>query len=149
MNGFDNPDSVLSVAEMAMAVGLCRDRFYDLVASGVFPAPARDEVSGRPFYPPELQRRCHEIRRSGRGHKGQRVFFYRSKRQQSFHRRKTHASEPISVLKLHRQLQQLGIDVSLQELQEAVARLFPTGLAKQNAGLVIQRLAQELWRPAT
>ena len=47
----DKPQTkvAVSVAEMAMMVGLSRVRFYQLVDAGVFPRPERHAETGRPY----------------------------------------------------------------------------------------------------
>ena len=69
----------LSVAEMARAVGLCRARFYELLGTA-FPFPVYDVATRRPFYPPEIQETCLEVRRRNRGIDGKAVMFRRQGR---------------------------------------------------------------------
>lgn len=68
--------AAVSIKDMASACGLSRQRFGQLVKAGVFPAPLRDEGSGRPYYPPELQQVCLEVRRKNCGVNGRIVLFY-------------------------------------------------------------------------
>jgi hypothetical protein len=65
----------ISVAGMAALVGLSRDRFYDLIRSGIFPPPIYRIDTRRPFYSPELQEICLSVRRTGRGFNGALVLF--------------------------------------------------------------------------
>ena len=51
----------VSVAEMARMVGLSRARFYELHRHRL-PLPLYDMATRRPFYPPELQEACLEVR---------------------------------------------------------------------------------------
>jgi len=68
-------ESPMTVAEMAAKVGLSRDRFYDLIRSGIFPPPLYRLDTRRPFYPHELQEICLSVRRTGKGFNGQPVIF--------------------------------------------------------------------------
>jgi hypothetical protein len=70
----------LSVAEMARAVGLCRARFYELLGTA-FPFPVYDVATKRPFYPPEIQETCMDVRRRNRGIDGKPMLFRRRGRE--------------------------------------------------------------------
>jgi hypothetical protein len=68
--------SAVGVAEMARMVGLCRARFYQLLGSA-FPFPIYDVMTHRPFYPPELQEQCLDVRRRNLGIDGKAIMFHR------------------------------------------------------------------------
>jgi hypothetical protein len=68
--------AAICIKEMAAAVGLSRQRFMQLVKSGVFPAPLRDEATGRPYYTDEMQAVCLDVRRRNCGVNGKVVMFY-------------------------------------------------------------------------
>lgn len=68
--------SAVSVSDMARMVGLSRSRFHQLLQSGVFPKPAVDPESKRPFYDSEGQAVCLQVRRRNCGINGKRVLFY-------------------------------------------------------------------------
>ena len=72
--------SAVTVAEMARAVGLSRSRFYQLIGSA-FPYPIYDVMTKRPFYPPELQERCLDVRRRNLGINGKPIMFHRRGRE--------------------------------------------------------------------
>jgi hypothetical protein len=65
----------ISVVEMARTVGLSRSRFYQLIGTA-FPHPIYDMATRRPFYSPELQEACLEVRRRNCGIDGRPVLFY-------------------------------------------------------------------------
>ena len=71
-----NEKKAISVAEMARLVGLSRTRFYQLVGSA-FPHPRYDLATKRPYYTPELQQICLDVRRSNLGIDGKPVLFHR------------------------------------------------------------------------
>ena len=68
--------TAVSVAEMARMVGLSRSRFYQLLGTA-FPHPIYDLATRRPFYTPELQEVCLEVRRQNCGVDGKPVLFHR------------------------------------------------------------------------
>ncbi|AWM39813.1 hypothetical protein GobsT_18200 [Gemmata obscuriglobus] len=68
--------SGVSVSDMARTVGLSRQRFHQLMKSGVFPQPLRDEATGRPYYDESGQAQCLEVRRRNCGVNGRVVLFY-------------------------------------------------------------------------
>jgi hypothetical protein len=68
--------SAVTVAEMARMVGLSRARFYQLIGSA-FPYPIYDVATKRPFFPPELQEQCLDVRRRNLGIGGKPVLFHR------------------------------------------------------------------------
>ena len=67
---------IVTVTEMARMCGLSRARFYQLVGEGIFPAPLRNEQTGRPFFSREQQERCLLVRRTNQGANGKAVMFY-------------------------------------------------------------------------
>lgn len=71
----DLEKQAVSIAEMAKMVGLSRGRFYQLVGT-TFPPPIYDVRTRRPFYPPDLQAVCLEVRRRNFGIDGRPVLFY-------------------------------------------------------------------------
>ncbi len=122
------------IKEMAEMVGLSRQRFMQLVKAGVMPAPLRDEASGRPYYPEDLQARCAEVRRRNVGINGRVVMFYARRTPVAASRPKAaKAARPSSgagekyadvVAGLHA----LGLtSATTAQVAEAVADLFPGG----------------------
>jgi len=70
----------VTVTEMAKMVKLTRARFYQLVGS-TFPFPIYDLATKRPYYPPELQEACLEVRRRNQGIDGKPILFHRRGRE--------------------------------------------------------------------
>ena len=113
--------AAVSVTEMATMLRLSRARFYQLVESGVFPMPARDADTGRPFYTEELQRACLEVRATGRGISGKLVVFYTRRKVVKRKRVGRHDG-------LIDALESLGLaSVTHAQVVAALAELYPAG----------------------
>ena len=141
MSAKDNK-AAISVREMARQIGMSRARFYQLVAKGVFPLPERHPETGRPFYTPELQAACLEVRRSNRGIDGQPVLFYS--------RRSTPEPEQTPARKRQGAQQHTGLIDALKALGlpsetpsqvgEALKELFPEGTKGVDEAQVIRSI---------
>lgn len=125
--------------------GLSRQRFGQLVKTGVFPAPLRDKESGRPYYPPELQGVCVEVRRRNLGVNGKVVMFYsvRTSIPPQVPRRKPTAKPKVQAPDRHADilhgLHGLGLTtVTAGQVGEALAHLYPTGPAGVDPGQVLR-----------
>src|SRR5438094_1621768 len=69
--------AAVSVSEMCEMCSISRSRWYELVASGVFPKPVQLPSMKRPVYDRGLQEKCLEIRATGIGLNGVPVVFNR------------------------------------------------------------------------
>ena len=67
--------SIISVSDMARAVGLSRASFHSHLQRGTFPSPKHNNL-GRPYYDKELQEQCLRIRKTGLGANGEPTIFY-------------------------------------------------------------------------
>jgi hypothetical protein len=145
-----------SVSAVAEAVGVCRDRFYELVSSGVFPPPAYDVRSRRPFYTHWLRAACLTVRSSGIGFDGQRVLFNRTKRSprptvmRPVNGSPTAARPARDTRAWHerfaRQLNHLGLErIDASAVQQALVVCFPGGTDGIDDGDVLHRLRQHPW----
>jgi len=118
--------SAISVSEMAKMVGLSRTRFYQLVGSA-FPYPIYDLATRRPYYPPELQEICLEVRRTNRGIDGKPVLFHRRGKEPSTpkpSRRKTTPTHDSRYRELLDGLRSLGMaGVTTSDLEKALKEL--------------------------
>ena len=140
------PEKVaISVKEMAQMCGLSRQRFGQLVKAGVFPAPLRDEGSGRPYYPPELQQVCLEVRRKNCGVNGRIVLFYSvsTPAAPKATRPRPAAKPKAPVLDRHADLLDglhgLGLTTATGgQVGEALAHLYPGGTASVDPGQVLR-----------
>lgn len=145
-SGVTPPDKVaISVKEMAQMCGLSRQRFGQLVKAGGFPAPLRDEVSGRPYYPPELQQVCLDVRRRNCGINGKVVMFYSARTPAA--PKPTHprpAAKPkVPVPDRHADLLDglhgLGLTAATGgQVGEALAHLYPGGVDGVDPGQVLR-----------
>ena len=113
--------AICSVTEMARKLGLSRTRLYQLVETGAFPPPVRSGMR-RPYYTPDLQQKCLQIRKTGVGFNGQPVLF---------NKRRAH---PV-VRSEHRALYQdlvaalksMGLKVNTRAVEHAARVLYPAG----------------------
>ena len=139
MNKQEPLKKIVSVTELGRMVRMSRARLYQLIGEGIFPAPSRNEQTGRPFFSREQQEQCLEIRRSNLGANGKAVMFYgcrleapppRPKRKQFPKRKQAEqqkAKDPL-VSELRHGLFQLGVmSVSDLDIRHAVSRTYPDG----------------------
>jgi hypothetical protein len=145
---------ILGVCAMADAVGLCRDRFYDLVKAGVFPPPAYLLRTRRPVYVAEMQRMCLEIRQCGVGFNGHLVTFNQTGRSRRLRMtplrrsdappgRKSIAAVRDEPRRLLAKLHSLGLaGVNPDMLASAVERCFSTGVQGLDEGTVLTTLVR-------
>lgn len=136
--------AAVSVSEMAEMCDLSRSRWYELVEAGVFPAPVVLLPIKRPVYDRTLIEKCLEIKRTGIGLSGTPVIWNR-KRKSSWstkHKAKPVAKEqrPDPLMEpIFEAVKSLGLMTTLQTVTDAVAALFPTGIAEQDQGDVIRK----------
>ena len=138
----------VSVAEMAKMVGLSRSRFYQLVGSG-FPYPVYDLATHRPFYSPDLQQVCMEVRRQNRGIDGKPVLFHRHKDEESRPKRSGRKTKPADsrYRDLLAGLKSLGMaGVSSAEVEVAVKELHGLDSALKDNGDVLRAVFLHLKR---
>jgi hypothetical protein len=130
---------VCSVSQIASAVGLSRQRFYQLIDAGVFPPPVYDINSKRPFYPQDLQQRCILVRESGIGLNGQVVLFNQPrKRGKVQDHPNPQMDQYVQVLK------DLGVKTNAQKVRTAMGVIYPKGLSGRPDGIVVGELARYL-----
>lgn len=139
---------MISVSEMARQCGLSRSRFHQLLSSGIFPSPLYDVQTRRPFYPPELQQLCLQVRRSHCGINGKPVLFYakRVPAEAAKQRpKKVEAKSQYSVLADG--LRALGLSVANSAtVAAAVKQLYPSGIPDTEDGEVLRTIFLHLKR---
>lgn len=132
---------VISVTEMAGMLQLSRARFYQLLESGFFPKPLKDERSKRPYYDQELQQKCLESRQSGIGVDGSFMLFYSPRKKETKARVKK--VDP-QMKELTETLNSMGLEVTTEQIQQGLTELYPEGTEGQNPGLVVRELYRHL-----
>jgi hypothetical protein len=142
MCGVKPPEkSVVTVTEMAELCQISRSRFYDLLEAGVFPMPTTHPTSSRPMYDRALMEKCLEIRASGIGANGVPVLFNRKPRRPPAPRPPKPTPEAgADAAELVLALKGLGLTTTAQAVAEAVAALYPAGLAGTDRGDVVRKL---------
>ena len=138
----NKPEGICSVAAMARKLKLSRPRFYQLLQAGVFPPPVYDIRTRRPFYPPDLQGQCLQIRRAGITAKGQPVLFYTPRKNKG-----KMQSLPMDRLErsLAELLKKMGLQVTQKQLKKAIAEVYPQGLPQtDDLGPVLRNLFRHL-----
>lgn len=123
---------LLTVTEMAQAVGYSRDQFYELKRAGVFPEPGY-RVSGRPYYDQLQLEICQKVLATGIGVHGQPVQLRKK------------ALPPAEHDLLLKQLRHLGVTADHDSIHKAIAALPPTGML-QDRGQYLAALIREIDR---
>ena len=129
--------AICTVPELAKKLGLSRARFYQLQKKGVFPKPLYSGPK-RPYYPPNLQQKCIEIRKTGIGYNEKAIVFNKSRKKkcQGPQNCPDHKYEELADA-----LKQMGLNVSPREVENIVITLYPEGSPPPlNKGVVIREL---------
>lgn len=136
--------AAVSVSQMCEMCQLSRSRWYECLESGVFPKPVLHPSSKRPIYDRSLQEKCLEIRSSGIGLNGTLILFNRKQKQtgQTKSKRPTKQDQQRdSLIELVVEaIRSLGLNTTPQAVCDAVAVLYPTGIAGQDQGDVIRKV---------
>ena len=138
---------IISVREMARALGHSRARFYQLQGT-IYPPPIYDIRTRRPFYDAHLQQVCQHIRQTGMGWNGQYILFYspRSNSPQTSAPRSPRKRSRVNQesKELAETLNSMGLSVSASQVEQGVQELYPEGLAGEHQGIVIRELFRHL-----
>jgi hypothetical protein len=143
MIGENQTKVIVSVAEMARMVGLSRARFYQLVESGVFPQPARNPETDRPYYDEQAQGICLEVRKRNCGVNGQPILFYARRvagPSTTLKPKKPKVARPSSeYADLIDGLKSLGLaTVTVVDVQTVLKQLYPSGIQTTDPSEVIR-----------
>ena len=130
---------IVSIKEISKMVQLSRARFYQLLQSGFFPKPLYDERSKRPYYDINLQQKCLECRQSGIGVDGSFMLFYSPRKKETTPRKNGKKIEP-QIKEMTDTLKQMGLDVSIEQVQQGLSELYPDGFDNGDIGVVIRDL---------
>ena len=135
---------IVSVTEMAQMLQLSRARFYQLLQSGFFPKPKIDERSKRPYFDLDLQQKCLESRQSGIGVDGSFMLFYSPRKSENVsHLRKKKTVDPV-VKELTETLVSMGLETTVELVQQALSEIYPDGTDTVEQGLVVRELFRYL-----
>ena len=145
MNGkkMSNIKQIVSVTEMSRIVELSRARFYQLLQSGFFPKPLHDDRSKRPYYNLELQQEILECRQSGIGVDGSFMLFYSPRKKETISRIRGKKIDPV-VKELTETLVSMGLDTTVELVQQGLSEIYPDGTDTVEQGLVVRELFRYL-----
>jgi len=146
-NSLEQLKAAISIKDMAAQCGLSRQRFMQLVKTGVFPMPLIDEATKRPYYSEELQAQCLEVRKRNFGVNGKVIMFY-ARRTATAPIRKTQMTKPkADHSEIIDGLRALGlVTVTSSQVAEAVGQVFPRGISTTEDGEVIRAIFVYLHR---
>jgi|SRR5947209_14247418 len=149
MSGKVQTKAAVSVAEMARMVSLSRARFYQLVGEGVFPSPARQPDTGRPYYDEAAQRACLDVRARNCGVNGKPVLFYARRLTAvpatKTGRRAKPATDGAELADVLDGVKALGLTAATQPaVREAMAEAYPNGPTGVDRGEVIRAVFLKL-----
>lgn len=139
----DEQKQAVSVSSMAKQVFLSRARFHQLVVAGVFPSPVYDVATRRPFYPPDLQAVCLEVRRRNFGVNGKPIMFYSPRREIKAVAPRRAVKKPAVTNDQHDDLidglRALGLfDATAAQVGAVLKQLYPSGVNGTDEGEVLR-----------
>jgi hypothetical protein len=134
--------AAISIKDCAALCGLSRQRFMQLVKSGVFPTPLIDKATKRPYFTDDMQAQCLEVRKKNMGINGKVVMFY-SRRPNTTPMTPKEKKPKDKPTDRHTEivdgLKALGlVTVTTTQVAEAVKELFPKGISAVEQGEVIR-----------
>lgn len=124
--------AAISVAEMARIVGMSVNHFRSLCKRGVFPQPKYTTTGRpRPYFDIEAQEACVRVRQTNIGASGEYVLFY-GPRKQAEESVASHSGKKVKASGraegLAKALKHLGLTATPQQVEDAIAAVFPQGL---------------------
>jgi hypothetical protein len=143
----------LSAAAMAERLGLSRRRFYEVLKAGKFPPPVYRLDNRKPFYPPEVQKQCLNIRETGEALDGTIILFNRPRERRTFTgaTRSARAAATAPAVPPIRQhvdliayLSEHGLTVTDQQVSAAIVSCFPGGTEGTEQGHVWREVFRHL-----
>lgn len=142
----------VSVSEMCDMCSISRSRWYEMVASGVFPKPVHLPSMKRPVYDRSLQEKCLEIRATGVGLNGVPIVFNRKPKKggqakpKTQRRAKDQPNDPV-IEAIRDGVKRLGYTATTQAVCNAVAAVCPSGVAAGDLEKVIVEVFLHLQSP--
>ena len=134
---------IVSITELVQMLQLSRARFYQLVKSGFFPKPLIDSRSKRPYYDIALQEIVFDSRQSGIGVDGSFMLFYSCRKSETVSHLKKKKVDPV-VKELVETLESMGLDTTVEQVQQGLIELYPDGTDAVEQGVVIRDLFRHL-----
>ena len=134
---------IFSITEVAEMVLLSRARFYQLLETGFFPKPLKDDRSKRPYYSLDLQQKCLECRQSGVGADNSFMLFYSPRKKETISRKTAKKIDP-QIKELTETLESMGLATTVEQVQKSLSELYPDGTDTANQGLVVRELYRHL-----
>ena len=134
---------IVSISEICKILQLSRARYYQLVNSGFFPKPKIDSRSKRPYYDAALQQTILECRHSGIGADGSFMLFYSPRKKETTPRIREKIINPI-VKEMTETLQEMGLETTVEQVQQGLSEIYPDGIDNQDQGVVIRELFRHL-----
>ncbi len=123
-----NLKAVCSITELTRKLGMSRARFYQLLEMGVFPKPVYCIRTRRPFYTLDLQQKCMDIRKTGIGNNNLPIIFYTARKNTY---RRCHNQLDRKYEELTDILKQMGLNITCNNVKNAVKTLYPEKLTQQ------------------
>ena len=139
MNNKKISKAIVSIKEISEILNLSRSRFYQLLQVGFFPKPKYDERSKRPYYNLELQQKCLECRQSGIGIDGSYMLFYSPRKKETVSHMRNKKIDPM-VKEIVETLQTMGLEVTVEQVQQGLSELYPDGIGEIDQGVVVREL---------
>lgn len=144
--------AAITVAQMAVRLGLSRRRFYELVEAGKFPPPTYLLGSRRPVYLREGQEQCVQIKATGIAFDGAMILFNerltsmppRQMRSSPVRQRCSQPARDDGANVLVEQLAMLGVMTDAESVQRALTELYPQGTDGSDEGQVVRTLLRRL-----
>ena len=138
---------IVSISEICQMLQLSRSRFYQLLEAGFFPKPKYDDRSKRPYYDIDLQQKILECRNSGIGVDGSFMLFYSPRKKENTNSKKvgrnqTKLNSPYADIS--ETLKQMGLEVSVKQVQQGLSEIYPDGTDGVEQGVVIRELFRYL-----
>lgn len=131
---------VCSITDMSSVLQLSRARFYQLLNSGHLPLPIYDINTKRPYYDLELQEKCLRVKATGIGVNGQYILFYNSRQKLQEGSGKPFKKKMPKHQELIETLSVMGLEVSGEQVEQAIRQLYPQGINGLDEGLVVREI---------
>ena len=135
--------AIVSITEISQMCQMSRSRFYQLLEIGFFPKPLHDERSKRPYYDLALQQKCLKCRQSGIGADNSYMLFYSPRKNGTTSSPKKKQVDPM-VKELAETLQEMGLDITVKQVEQGLSEIYPDGTEDVEQGVVIRELFRYL-----